>query len=1027
MTLSAGTRLGPYEILAPLGAGGMGEVYRARDTRLQRSVAIKVLPAGFAEDPERLKRFEREAKATAALSNPNILDVHDVGTFEGVPYLVEELLEGESLRERIGRGALPIHEAVGIAAQIAHGLAAAHGKGIVHRDLKPENVFLTKEGIAKVLDFGLAKFAESVPANDAEAETLTRAPTGTTGPGQVLGTAPYMSPEQVEGKSLDARSDIFSFGAVFYELLTSRQPFHRDSQASTMSAILRDPPPPIRAVRAKVPPGVGRILHRCLEKDRELRYQSAAELHRELAACEAQLTASEMGMRAIVRQPRFVIPAAALLVVLVGAGAWFRVRSSRLAWALNEALPEIERLADQRDFAAAYDLAEQAARHIPGNAKLAQLSRSVTTAVTVETNVPGADIHSREYAVVDGEWQWLGRAPLRDVAIPRGLKRWRISKPGFRTVEAARSPEADGPNLTFALDAEASIPGDMVRVPAAGGSAYLFLTGLDHLPAPALADFLIDTYEVTNRQYAVFVAAGGYREPKYWKEPFVKNGSALSWPEAMAEFRDSTGQPGPANWEFGSYLKGQDDIPVGGVSWYEAAAYADFSGKSLPSIFHWNRAAWTNAGFRDISPVVRLSNFAGQAPARGGRYPGLNPYGTYDLAGNLKEWCWNAAEKGGGRRYVLGGAWNEPVYMFNDPDAQPPMSRLSTYGFRCVKYLSPAPAPLLDAMECARRDFAREKPVADDVFRIYRSLYSIDKTSLEPVVELVDDGSEYWKIEKVSLNAAYGGERLIVYVYLPRDAEPPVSGRRLLPGFFGATQSLVSEVRPNCNVRLHRAEWTGRRLSGLQVDVRTGRRVAHRPAQRVEQLQGPCDSVAQGLCPQRGLSGDAEGSRCPKAGLLRIQLGSCDGPDPPGTGRARNSRGAGVRGVLATKRTAGSGADQLRAAREGPCPDAEREVRLRLSRRDFAGANVPLHADPGEGQTPSALRVGPFDAEKGAGHRDAALVRPLSRSGKIGIALGAQLPGSTPIPTADSSSPGRTKLLGMTGALSPGRGRCGSS
>ena len=782
MTLTAGTRLGPYEILAPLGAGGMGEVYRARDTRLQRSVAIKVLPAGFAEDPERLKRFEREAKATAALSDPNILDVHDVGTFEGVPYLVEELLEGESLRERIGRGALPIHEAVGIAAQIAHGLAAAHGKGIVHRDLKPENVFLTKEGIAKVLDFGLAKFAESVPANDAEAETLTRAPTGTTGPGQVLGTAPYMSPEQVEGKSLDARSDIFSFGAVFYELLTSRQPFHRDSQASTMSAILRDPPPPIRAVRAKVPPGVGRILHRCLEKDRELRYQSAAELHRELAACEAQLTASEMGMRAIVRQPRFVIPAAALLVVLVGAGAWFRVRSSRLAWALNEALPEIERLADQRDYAAAYDLAEQAARHIPGNAKLAQLSRSVTTAVTVETNVPGADIHSREYAVVDGEWQWLGRAPLRDVAIPRGLKRWRISKPGFRTVEAARSPEADGPNLTFALDAEASIPGDMVRVPAAGGSAYLFLTGLDHLPAPALADFLIDTYEVTNRQYAVFVAAGGYREPKYWKEPFVKNGSALSWPEAMAEFRDSTGQPGPANWEFGSYLKGQDDIPVGGVSWYEAAAYADFSGKSLPSIFHWNRAAWTNAGFRDISPVVRLSNFAGQAPARGGRYPGLNPYGTYDLAGNLKEWCWNAAEKGGGRRYVLGGAWNEPVYMFNDPDAQPPMSRLSTYGFRCVKYLSPAPAPLLDAVECARRDFAREKPVADDVFRIYRSLYSIDETSLEPVVELVDDGSEYWKIEKVSLNAAYGGERLIVYVYLPRDAEPPYQTVVFFPG-----------------------------------------------------------------------------------------------------------------------------------------------------------------------------------------------------------------------------------------------------
>jgi TolB-like protein len=279
MPLTAGARLGPYEVVAQIGSGGMGEVYRARDTRLGRDVAIKVLPAEFAADPERLKRFEREAKATATLSHPNILAVHDVGTHEGAPYLVEELLEGQSLKERIGRGPIPVREAVELAAQIAHGLAAAHGKNIVHRDLKPENVFVTKDGIVKILDFGLAKLVEGVPIG--EADTLTHAPTGATEAGRVLGTVAYMAPEQARGMAVDQRTDIFAFGVVLYEMVTGERPFRGATATDTVAAIIKDDPPPLPA---SVPGALRALIERCLAKDPAHRYQRGGEVQAALEA-----------------------------------------------------------------------------------------------------------------------------------------------------------------------------------------------------------------------------------------------------------------------------------------------------------------------------------------------------------------------------------------------------------------------------------------------------------------------------------------------------------------------------------------------------------------------------------------------------------------------------------------------------------------------------------------------------------------------------------------------------------------------
>jgi TolB-like protein len=273
MALTSGTRLGPYEILSPLGAGGMGEVYRARDEKLGREVAVKVLPDSTARDPDALARFEREARAVAALSHPNILSIFDFGSVEGVSFAVTELLEGETLREKIAAGALPPRRAADYATQIAAGLAAAHGKGVIHRDLKPENLFVTKDGHVKILDFGLA--SKKTPAMSEASDAPTAA--SLTEPGAVLGTVGYMSPEQARGKLTDHRSDIFSFGAVLYEMLSGERPFRGETPAERLTAILRDDPPELPEV-VRSAPGLERIALRCLEKEPEQRFQNARDV-----------------------------------------------------------------------------------------------------------------------------------------------------------------------------------------------------------------------------------------------------------------------------------------------------------------------------------------------------------------------------------------------------------------------------------------------------------------------------------------------------------------------------------------------------------------------------------------------------------------------------------------------------------------------------------------------------------------------------------------------------------------------------
>src|SRR5438093_2135854 len=298
MTLAAGTKLGPYEILAPLGAGGMGEVYRARDSRLGRDVALKVLPESFSKDPDRLRRFEQEARAASQLNHPNIVTVHDFGTYEDAPYAVQELLEGETLRERLRTGALPASKAVEYGIQVARGLAAAHEKGIVHRDLKPENLFLTSDDRLKILDFGLAKLtaAEGPVAEQDGLPTVTQA----TAAGIVMGTLGYMAPEQARGQTVDQRADIFALGAILYEMLSGASAFKRGSSADTMSAILKEDPPELPS-GSKVPPVLERIVRRCLEKQPNQRFQDVSDVAFALEALSG--TASHLVDAAVQTRP----------------------------------------------------------------------------------------------------------------------------------------------------------------------------------------------------------------------------------------------------------------------------------------------------------------------------------------------------------------------------------------------------------------------------------------------------------------------------------------------------------------------------------------------------------------------------------------------------------------------------------------------------------------------------------------------------------------------------------------------------
>jgi serine/threonine protein kinase/formylglycine-generating enzyme required for sulfatase activity/dienelactone hydrolase len=754
--LKNGARLGPYEILGALGAGGMGEVYRARDSRLDRTVAIKVLPAGLLTDEPARRRFRKEALALARLSHPNIAAVYDVGDQEGVDYLVMECVPGMSLAQKLKSGPLPAKEVASLGVQIASALEEAHEQGVVHRDLKPANIMVTPKGHAKVLDFGLAKLLAP-----AEAGEVTMSLGATRGP---VGTLLYMSPEQAEGKAVDSRSDLWSFGVVLYESLTGKRPFEGGSALALLRAVTEDTPKPLRKLSPDTPEEADRIVSHALEKDVTKRYQSAAEMSRDLSAVAFHLSdaAIEPASRNVRLPFKYAIPAGLLAAFLAAGGFWFYQRSEKRHWAREEAIPSIAKLEDDDQSLAAFLLLKQAEKYLPSDPQLAQVAADDTRVVSIASSPPGATVEIQDYLLPNSEWYRLGETPITNITIPTGCFRWKVSKQGVG--EFVSAPETYE-QMNFALDSEQAAPPGMSWVDGRPWASFIQFVG--PVGGYTLPSFYIDRFEVTNRQYQEFVDSGGYAKRELWPDKFVEDGRELSWSEAMDTFRDSTGRPGPSTWEGGHYPEGQADYPVSGVSWYEASAYAAFAGKSLPAFAQWYLTAPPDEG----PYIIRASNISLNSLAPVGAFRGLGPYGTYDMAGNVREWVQNDA--GENRKFILGGAWNSQSYFYSDPEALSPFDRSPTNGFRCVRNTAPLPQDATATIKTIDRDFSAFKPASDDVFRVYRAMYAYDKTPLNAKVEGVVQDTADWREEKITYDAAYNNERMAAYLFVPKKVQPP--------------------------------------------------------------------------------------------------------------------------------------------------------------------------------------------------------------------------------------------------------------
>lgn len=486
-----------------------------------------------------------------------------------------------------------------------------------------------------------------------------------------------------------------------------------------------------------------------------------------------------------------VFPAAIITVTAIFLAIWFFRHQSRVRWAREVALPEIQKLIGANDvwrnLVEPYRMAEKAEVILRDDPELQELFSKISLKINVITNPPGAKIFMKEYVDTTADWTFIGESPLKEVRVPIGIFRWMVTKEGYDTVLSAASTWITGgrignpgpciPNpLIRTLDKTGSIPPGMVRVPA---------TETD---IGRIGDFFIGKYEVTNREYKTFIDAGGYLQQKYWKIPIHKDGHEIGWEKAMKEFTDQSGLSGPSSWLGGDYPRGEDNYPVSGVSWYEAAAYAEYSGMSLPTTHHWNIA---RGGLTPMIQVYQLGGFAILAPfsnfGRRGTVPvgslsGITAYGAYDMAGNVREWCWNDTEAG---KVIRGGSWEDNTYEFGNVRQAPAMDRSPRNGIRLALYPYPDSIPgtaFSSWLQPENPDATEVKPVSDDIFKIYREQFSYDPADLSPVVEYSEKSPGGWIREKISFNAAYGGERILAYLFLPNNINPPFQTVIYFPG-----------------------------------------------------------------------------------------------------------------------------------------------------------------------------------------------------------------------------------------------------
>jgi predicted esterase len=850
---------GRYKLLEEIGDGGMGTVWVAEQTQpVRRKVALKFIKAGM-DSKSILARFEAERQALAVMDHPNVAKVFDGGLTEtGRPYFVMEYVKGVPITEYCDATRLSVSERLRLFVQVCQAVQHAHQKGIIHRDLKPSNILVAPYDdtpVPKVIDFGLAKALH---------QSLTER-TLHTAHETVLGTPLYMSPEQAQLNNLDVdtRSDIYSLGVLLYELLTGTTPLEKqrfqEAAWDEIRRIIREEEPPRPSTRLSssqalpslaagrhTEPGrltklvrgdLDWIVMKALEKDRARRYETAnsfaTDLQRYLAGepVQAAPPSAAYRLRKFVRRHKGRVVVGALLAVAglaAAAAGWLAFLGERqrvdLAAKVQRAdearqreqqfqqvdLPHLERLVKNNHPAAAFKLARELRRTRSDDPRLTEIWNRLTEEATFRLEPWGTRIWLRDWDADEDAWVDLGETPLERVRVPKAEVRWKFVCQGRATLETLNQASAHSWMARKShLAKESDFPTGMVLVMGTK-AGYGLLEDVGR--------YFMDRFEVTNRDFQRFVDAGAYSDRKYWAAEFHRDGKKMSWADAMAGFHDQTGRPGPALWSGGHYLAGEADEPVRGVSWYEADAFARFSGKSLPTIHHWEHAAVGSAEF-----IVPISNFSGHGPQPVGRNLGIGVFGMYDLAGNVKEWCSNEME--GGTRAIRGGAWNDPVYMFHDVDNDAPMARPLNCGFRCVQYIDAPSERSLAPYQPFVRDYDHEPAATPAELAAHLSHFAYDKLApLNAKVRATDSepDAEY-RHEVVQIDAAYGSERFDVHLFFPRQGKPPFDTVIEFPG-LGAFQLRDYATQAN--------RWEGELERGF---VHTGRVVC------VPIYQGSCE------------------------------------------------------------------------------------------------------------------------------------------------------------------------------------------
>jgi len=806
-----GMIIGRYKLLEKIGEGGMAVVYMAEQTKpIRRKVALKIIKLGM-DTKSVIARFEAERQALAMMDHPNIAKVLDAGATEtGRPYFVMELVTGVSITEYCDKNNLNTKERLALFIQVCNAVQHAHQKGIIHRDIKPTNVMVSQhEGrpVPKVIDFGIAK---AINQKLTEKTLFTRY-------AHIIGTPAYMSPEQADlgDVDVDTCSDIYSLGVLLYELLTGTTPFSeeelRKAGYTEMQRVIREQEPlkpstklstlgetltDIAKYRASTPDLLRKtirgdldwIVMKTLEKNRTRRYETANALAEDVERHlkHEPILAVSPGLVYLAKKfwhrHRSHITTAAVAMMLLTAliiTAWMYLRSvnaRRVQWAKAEALPEIIKLIEQQDYRAAFSLAQNARKYIPNDPAMVELWPRICKEYSIKTIPEGAKIWFREYSAMDEPWEYLGQSPLENIILDRSMYRWKIEKDGFVTHECVTDNSFDVRLQEEGLDS------DMVWIDA--WTAEIRATSNVQVTTIEAPSYLIDRYEVTNEQFKRFVDQGGYENQDYWNESqFLKDGRNISWKQAISEFVDKTDQPGPATWEEGTYPEGQGRYPVSGVSWFEAIAYTRFAGKSLPTVYHWQQAAC----LQESLVIVPYSSFAIGGIAPVGSHPGMGHTGLYDMAGNVKEWCFNAADDSGSRRYILGGGAGEPTYQFTSREFLSPWNRSPLNGFRCVQYPQGEKSlshvlfnPAIGLYP--PRDLSNMVPFSDNEFQLLKMQFKYDRTPLNTVIEETDNSSHFWRKEKVTFDTAYGGERVIAHLFLPKAGKPPYQTVIFFPG-----------------------------------------------------------------------------------------------------------------------------------------------------------------------------------------------------------------------------------------------------